>query len=109
MGRAAQLSDLTFNTQSASVSAATGSATTLFTLASNAFATYIVTAGVAADDPANYHEVAIISQQGSTLQVTTLVNASLMAITVSGLNIQGTQSSGLTQTVKGQLTCLTKA
>ncbi len=112
MGKAANLAslgDLTFQTSTASVSAANNTATTLFTLASNTFATYIVTAGVPANDPANYHEVAIISQQGTTLQMTTLVNAALLSISVSGLDIKATQSSGLTQTVRAHLTCLNKA
>ena len=112
MGKAANLAslgDLTFKTSSASVSAATATATTVFTLSSSNFATYIISAGLEAGDPGNYHEVAIISQQGSTLQVTTLVNAALMSISVSGLNIQATQSSGLTQTVKAHLTCINKA
>lgn len=108
MGKSQKLSDLTFQTNSTSVTAANGSATTLFSLSSNTFATYIVTAGLAAGDPANYHEVAIISQQGSTLQATNLVNGSLMSISVSGLNIQATQSSGATSTIVGRLTCLTR-
>lgn len=108
MGKSRDLADKEFITLSASVSAANNTATTLFTLPSNNFATFIVTAGLSAGDPANYHEVALISQQGSTLQVTTLVNAALLNVTVSGLNIQATQSSGLSQTVIGRLTCLNR-
>jgi hypothetical protein len=108
MGKARDLAGLEFITQSSSASAATATATTLFTLPSNGFATYLVTAGVVANDPSNYHEVAIISQQGSTLQATVLVNATLTVISVSGLNIQVTQTSGTTQTVQGRLTCLSR-
>ena len=90
------------------MSAANNTAVTLFTLPSNNFATYIVTAGVIANDPANYHEVAIISQQGNTLQMTTLVNAALANISVSGLDIRASQSSGITATLVGRLTCLTR-
>ena len=90
------------------MSAANNTAVTLFTLPSNNFATYIVTAGVIANDPANYHEVAIISQQGNTLQMTTLVNAALANISVSGLDIRASQSSGITVTLVGRLTCLTR-
>jgi hypothetical protein len=108
MGKARDLAGLEFQTSSASVSAATATAVTLFTLPANNFATYIVTAGVIANDPGNYHEVALISQQGSTLQVTVLVNASLTNISVSGLNIQATQSSGITANIAGRLTCLTR-
>lgn len=39
---------------------------------------------------------------------TTLVNAALTTISVSGLNIQVTQSSGLSQTILGRLTCLNR-
>ena len=108
MGKSRDLAGLEFITSSASVSAPTATATTLFTLPSNNFATYIVTAGIIANDPGNYHEVALISQQGSTLVVTVLVNAALLNITVSGLNIQATQSSGITATIEGRLTCLTR-
>lgn len=111
MGRAANLAslgDLTFKTSEASVTSTTGVATTLFTLSSATFATYLLTVGLHANDTTNYHEVAIIVQQGSNLAVTTLVNSSLTAISVSGLNIQGTQSSGATQPLKGFLTCLNK-
>ncbi len=111
MGKAANLAslgDLTFQTSTASVSSTTGVAATLFTLSSTTFATYLLTVGLNANDPSNYHEVAIVVQQGSTLQVTTLVNSSLTSISVSGLNIQATQSSGATQPLKGYLTCLNK-
>ena len=108
MGKSRDLAGLEFITQSASVSAATATATTLFTLPANDFATYLVTAGVIANDPGNYHEVAIISQQGTTLLVNVLVNAALCNITVSGLNIQGTQSSGITANIAGRLTCLAR-
>jgi hypothetical protein len=108
MGKSRDLAGLEFITQSASASAATATATTLFTLPSNNFATYLVTAGLVAGDPGNYHEVAIISQQGGTLQATVLVNATLTTISVSGLNIQVTQASGLTQTVQARLTCLNR-
>lgn len=108
MGKSRDLAGLEFITQSASASAATATATTLFTLSSNNFATYLVTAGLASNDPGNYHEVAIISQQGTTLQATVLVNATLTTISVSGLNIQVTQSSGSTQTIQSRLTCLSR-
>jgi hypothetical protein len=108
MGKSRDLAGLEFITQSASVSAATATTTTLFTLPSNNFATYLVTAGVVAGDPGNYHEVAIISQQGTTLQATVLVNATLTTISVSGLNIQVTQASGTTQTIQARLTCLSR-
>ena len=108
MGKSRDLAGLEFLTSSASVSAATATAVTLFTLPSNQFATYIVTAGLIAGDPGNYHEVAVISQQGSTLQVNVLVNAALTNITVSGLNIQASQSSGITATIQGRLTCLSR-
>lgn len=108
MGKSRDLADKEFITLSASATAANNTATTLFTLTSNNFATYLVTAGLNANDPGNYHEVAVISQQGTTLQVTTLVNAALTTISVSGLNIQVTQSSGLSQTILGRLTCLNR-
>jgi hypothetical protein len=108
MGKSRDLAGLEFITQTFQTTSTSGSPTILFTLPSNGFATYLVTAGVMSNDPSNYHEVAIISQQGTTLQETVIVNAALTTISVSGLNIQVTQSSGSTQTVQGRLTCLSR-
>jgi len=80
--------------------AANGVTTTLVTLNSApSFATYIVTAGLTAGDVANYHCVSIVSQQGSSTKITSLVTASLATLSISGLAIRLTQNSGGTQTL----------
>lgn len=90
------------------VSVATATPVTLFTLPSVNFATYILSVGLNSGDTVNYHDVAVICTQGSSVSITTLVNSNLVAITNSGLTIRGTQSSGITSTIQARLTCLNK-
>jgi len=106
LGRARELAGLEFQSQRADVAAATGVATTIFTLPSVPFATYILTAGIYANDVPNYHEVALVMTQGSSVVITTLNNSNLIALSASGLNIQATQSSGASNTVRAFLTRL---
>lgn len=70
------------------------------------FATYILTVGIYANDVPNYHEVALVMTQGSSVAITTLNNSALIALSASGLNIQATQSSGAANTVRAYLTRL---
>lgn len=108
MGKARELAGLEFITQRADVSTPSGVATTLFALPDVSFATYIVSAGLYADDVANYHEVALIMTQGTSVVITVLNNSSLITLSASGLNLQATQASGITNTMRGYLTCLNK-
>ena len=106
MGKSRDLASKEFITSSASVSAANNTAVTLFTLPDVAFATYILSVGLYADDVPNYHEVALVVTQGTSVAITTLNNASLITLSNSGLDIRGSQSSGITNTLRGFLTCL---
>jgi len=99
MSKARQLSALTFNTLEAAVSAPNATAVTVATLPNLDFATYMVTAGLKAGDPTNYHAVAIVSTQGSSAKITSLVTANLLTLSLSGMNVQATQNSGPTQTI----------
>jgi hypothetical protein len=56
--------------------------------------TFIVSCGISSGAPTVYSAVAIVSADNNVLRVTTLQSASLMTITVSGTDIQATQSSG---------------
>jgi hypothetical protein len=106
MGRARGLAALTFNSLEAVVSAPNATAVTLVTLPSLDFATYMVTAGLKAGDPTNYHAVAIVSTQGGAAKITNLVTANLLSLSLSGMNVQATQNSGPTQTVYAFVTRL---
>ena len=106
MGKARGLSGLTFNTLEAAVSAPNATAVTLATLPSFDIATYVVTAGLKAGDPTNYHAVAIVSTQGGSAKITNLVTASLLTLSLSGMNVRATQNSGPTQTIFGFVTRL---
>ena len=106
MGRSRDLAGLEFQSLQANVSTTSGVAATIFTLPSVPFATYIVTVGIYANDVANYHDVALVMTQGSSLVITTLNNSALIALSASGLNLQVTQSSGASNTVRGFLTRL---
>ena len=79
---------------SGSVATTTGVAQTILTLPTETLGTYIVSAGLSATSPSNYSAVSIISVDGNTLRATALQTATLMTISVSGQNIQITQSSG---------------
>jgi hypothetical protein len=89
-----------FNTLNGSVSTASGAATTIATANQNyAFATYIVSCGVSSGAPSAYSAVAIVSADNNVLQITNLQTATNMTISVSGTNIQATQTSGGTATI----------
>jgi hypothetical protein len=83
---------------SGSVATTTGVAQTVLTLPTETLGTYIVSAGLAATSPSNYSAVSIISVDSNVLRVTALQTATLMTISVSGQNIQITQSSGASAT-----------
>jgi hypothetical protein len=72
---------------------ASGAATTIF--AAPAESTLIVTASLnGSSDPVNYNAVAIVKVAGGVATITTISSAVLMTITISGLNVQATQTSG---------------
>jgi len=72
---------------------ASGAATTIFAAPSES--TLIVTASLnGSSDPVNYNAVAIVKVAGGVATVTTISSAALMTITISGLNVQATQTSG---------------
>lgn len=106
MGKARDLGGLTFNSQKVSLSTASGVAVTIFALPQVPFGTYIVSAGLKANDPSNYHNVAIVSAQGANTKITQLVTSDLFSLSVSGLNVQATQSSNDPQTLHAFLTRL---
>ena len=72
---------------------ASGAATTIFAAPSES--TLIVTASLnGSSDPVNYNAVAIVKVAGGVATVTTISIATLMTITISGLNVRATQTSG---------------
>jgi hypothetical protein len=85
-----------FRTLAGVQSAATATATTLVTLPAG-FATYIVNAGLSGvNDAGAYGATAIVHTDGSTNSITQLVNPAGMTISMSGMAVQGTQTSGST-------------
>ena len=87
-------------TISGSVSAASGTATTLYTAPSLANGTYIVSVGLNnTAEPAVYSAVSLISVDSTVIQATTLKTATGMTISISGQNVQATQASGITTTI----------
>jgi len=85
------------NTGSGSVSATTAVATTLF--ASPGVGMYQVFCYVNSGDATNFTASATIMQEsGGTARITSN-NGGSLTLTLSGLNIQATQSSGATQTI----------
>lgn len=92
-----------FSTATGSNSQATGVATTQFTVPSMAgtYGTWIVTGSLAgSNDVANYHAVSLLTCNGSSsVAVAAMKTATLLSITLSGMNLQMTQTSGITSTV----------
>ena len=89
----------TVSSVSSSVSAAASTATTLFTISNVNNSTWLVSAQLQAADATNYSAYAVVSTQNATVRLLTNVAGPLLTISNSGLNIQGTQSSGITATI----------
>jgi hypothetical protein len=89
-----------FATVRSSLAVASATPTTIVTLPSGD-GIYIVSAALSAStDPANYCETAIVSTSGSNSSIAILVNAAVVSLTMSGLNLQVTQNQGATQTIQ---------
>ena len=87
-------------TLSGSVSAATATAVTLYTAPTLPNGTYIVSVGINnTGEPAFYSSVSLISVDDTVIFATPLKTALGMVISVSGQNVQATQSSGVTLTI----------
>jgi hypothetical protein len=82
------------------VSTANNAATTMFTVPSTAFSTWIVTAGVNTGNAANTSEVALLTTQTDNVVVATLANGGNINITAAATRlIQVTQTTGATANV----------
>ena len=80
------------------ISVASGVATTLFTLSSNGI--YQIYAYINnANDAANFSAYAVILKEGTSQRIAVSQNATLMNITLSGANVQATQTSGSTNPI----------
>ena len=85
-----------FNTISGGTSAVNNTATTLVTLSSG-LGTYIISLGFnGVGDAATYSAVSIVNVDTTTTKKTDLVTSTGMVITLSGLAIQGRQTTGAT-------------
>ena len=95
-----------FRSYTASVNASTATATTITTLTTGINACYLVNINVngVTNDATNYSAFATIITNGTTARIANSSNGTLCLITLSGLNVQVTQSSGSTQTCYATLT-----
>ncbi len=84
---------------SGSVSAAPSTATTLFALANVASSTWLISVQLQAADTPNYSVFAVVSTQNASVRILSNVAGTLLTISNSGLNIQATQSSGISSTI----------
>ncbi len=87
-------------------SVSTGTATTIYTLPNASPAAYLAHANFnfTSNDTTNYSAFAVILSDGSAARIALSNNAVSMSISLSGLNIQVTQSSGASQPVNLILT-----
>lgn len=100
MSNGAILNAGVFATLKGSVASTSGVAVTIAVANQNyAQATYIVSVGISSAAPTVYSAVAIVSADNNTLRSTTLQIATNMTISVSGTNIQATQTSGGAATI----------
>ena len=84
-----------FSTLRGSVASTSGVAATIATANQNhALATYIVSCGVSSGAPTAYSAVSIVSADNNVLRITNLQTATNMTISISGTDIQATQTSG---------------
>lgn len=95
-----------FQTDSGSASAPTGTATTVYTLPNIATpATYLVSANIGqVADAVNYGAFAIVITDTGSARIALQNNAANQTITLSGLAVRSTQSSGSTQTIFANIT-----
>ena len=87
-------------------SAASGATVTLTTLPNVNLGTWLVTVGIGAGDPALYNCVGVLSSSLTTAIYTPLKTATSMTVSVSGLNLQGNQNSGVANSIAWSLTRL---
>jgi hypothetical protein len=80
-------------------SVASGTATTLFALTGDYEESYIVNASLHTADTANYFAVSIVVNSDTARSITALRTVGLMSITLSGANVQATQTSGGSTTI----------
>lgn len=94
-----------FQTATGSASAPSGTATTIYAMPNTAPAAYLVHANVGpTGDATNYSAFAVVVSDGASARTALSSNGALQTITLSGLNIQTTQTSGSTQTVNATIT-----
>ena len=89
----------TTNTASGNQSALNATATTIYTMPTLAQGLYIVQAALSNNAPTTFTAVSLVTQGNGTSRATALATATNMTISVSGLNIQATQSAGGTATI----------
>lgn len=73
-------------------------ATTLFSVATITAATYLVTCGFGVSDTANYSTISLVTVDATSRRIVALQTAGNATLTLSGANVQATQTSGSTQT-----------
>jgi hypothetical protein len=89
-----------FATLRSSASVAHNTTTTLATLPSGE-GNYMVSASLTnSSDPTGYNEVAIVRVSQSSSAITILADASVLSLSMSGLNLQVIQGQGATQTIQ---------
>jgi len=86
-------------TSSGSTSTANNTFTTIFTAPSLNNGTYIVSCNLPAADPTNFSAVSLVTVDATVLRATALQTAGLLAIQISGQDIQAKQQTGTTANI----------
>lgn len=95
-----------FQTATATVAGvASGVATTIYTMPSASPAMYLVSANIGSvSDAVNFQAFAVIAADNGSARLVSVSNATTQTITLVGLAIKSTQSSGVAQTINMTVT-----
>jgi hypothetical protein len=86
-------------------STASGTAVTIFAIPANATGVYLIQATLSAvADAPNYTSVGILVTNAASYKYTAIVTGTLMAVAVSGSNLQATQTSGAAKVITATAT-----
>lgn len=88
------------NPSNNTVATTSGVAAKIMSCPTQKLATYLVSADIPVSDAANYSAISLISVNGNSVRATALQTAALLTISVSGQDVNVTQSSGGAATVQ---------
>lgn len=93
-----------YTLESFAASVPSGVLTNIALLPNVLFGTWLISIAISAGDAANYSSFMLVGSQGTTSRVITLSSGALLAVSMSGLNVQVNQTSGVAARVDFTIT-----